>query len=204
MRTHPVDKLLVQHCCKSAAGLLQLVRFYVCTISFKCLKTSSTKIFHFNYTMSSPRPPIQCCLPFPVKFDAFWYVLVYKLRMQHWLVMGEGEGSDIVRNKLYRLTYNLKPHVSRQLLKVIVAINKESVVTCTWTVQAEMVNMHQIVICKPNFSIMRGDFTNENLRNIMQVFCKNYVRKSITFKKASFNFHFNNTIPYLSSLEFRS
>ena len=31
MRTHPVDKLLEQHCYKSAASLLQLVRFYVCT-----------------------------------------------------------------------------------------------------------------------------------------------------------------------------
>ena len=30
MRTHPVGKLLEQHCYKSAAGLLQLVRFYVC------------------------------------------------------------------------------------------------------------------------------------------------------------------------------
>ena len=29
MRTHPVDKLLEQHWYKSAAGLLQLVRFYV-------------------------------------------------------------------------------------------------------------------------------------------------------------------------------
>jgi hypothetical protein len=29
VRTHPVDKLLEQHCNKSAAGLLQLVRFYV-------------------------------------------------------------------------------------------------------------------------------------------------------------------------------
>jgi hypothetical protein len=27
----PVDKLLAQHCYKSASGLLQLVRFYVCT-----------------------------------------------------------------------------------------------------------------------------------------------------------------------------
>ena len=27
MRTHPVAKLLEQHCYKSAAGLLQLVRF---------------------------------------------------------------------------------------------------------------------------------------------------------------------------------
>ena len=29
--THRDDKLLEQHCYKSAAGLLQLVRFYVCT-----------------------------------------------------------------------------------------------------------------------------------------------------------------------------
>jgi hypothetical protein len=32
VRTHPVDKLLEQNCHKSAAGLLQLVRFYVCKI----------------------------------------------------------------------------------------------------------------------------------------------------------------------------
>jgi hypothetical protein len=32
MRTHPVDKLLKQHCCKSAAGLLQVVGFYVCVL----------------------------------------------------------------------------------------------------------------------------------------------------------------------------
>jgi hypothetical protein len=31
MWTHPVDKLLEQHCYKSAAGLLQHVHFYVCT-----------------------------------------------------------------------------------------------------------------------------------------------------------------------------
>jgi hypothetical protein len=31
VRTHPIDKLLEQHCYKSAAGLLQLVCFYVCT-----------------------------------------------------------------------------------------------------------------------------------------------------------------------------
>jgi hypothetical protein len=30
VRTHPVDKLLEQNCYKSAAGLLQLVRFYMC------------------------------------------------------------------------------------------------------------------------------------------------------------------------------
>jgi hypothetical protein len=38
VRTHPVDKLLEQHCYKSeAAGLLQLVtlvRFYVCSSMF--------------------------------------------------------------------------------------------------------------------------------------------------------------------------
>jgi hypothetical protein len=32
VRTHPVEKLLEQHCFKSAAGLLQLVRLYVCTV----------------------------------------------------------------------------------------------------------------------------------------------------------------------------
>jgi hypothetical protein len=31
VRTHPVDKLLEQHCYKSAAGLLQLARSYVYT-----------------------------------------------------------------------------------------------------------------------------------------------------------------------------
>jgi hypothetical protein len=30
VRTHPVDKLLEQHCYKSDVGLLQPVRFYVC------------------------------------------------------------------------------------------------------------------------------------------------------------------------------
>ena len=30
MRTHPVDKLLEQHCYKCAADLLQLIHFYVC------------------------------------------------------------------------------------------------------------------------------------------------------------------------------
>ena len=38
VRTHPVDKLLEQHCYKSAAGLLQLVRFYVCTTRVKTHK----------------------------------------------------------------------------------------------------------------------------------------------------------------------
>jgi hypothetical protein len=33
VRTHPVDKLLEQHCYKSAAGLLQLESFYVCIMN---------------------------------------------------------------------------------------------------------------------------------------------------------------------------
>jgi hypothetical protein len=33
VRTHPVDKLLEQHCYKPAAGLLQLVRFCVCIVN---------------------------------------------------------------------------------------------------------------------------------------------------------------------------
>ena len=33
MRTHPVDKLLEQHCYNSAAHLLQRVRFYVCNVN---------------------------------------------------------------------------------------------------------------------------------------------------------------------------
>ena len=35
MQTHLVDKLLEQHCYKSAAGLLQPVRFYVCRLGRK-------------------------------------------------------------------------------------------------------------------------------------------------------------------------
>ena len=39
VRTHPVDKMMAQTCNKSAAGLLQLVRFYACnrsiTLRFK-------------------------------------------------------------------------------------------------------------------------------------------------------------------------
>ena len=35
MRTHPVAKLLEQHCHKSAAGLLQLVRFYAASYTRK-------------------------------------------------------------------------------------------------------------------------------------------------------------------------
>jgi hypothetical protein len=35
VRTHPVDKLLEQYCYKFAAGLLQFVRFYVCSSADK-------------------------------------------------------------------------------------------------------------------------------------------------------------------------
>jgi hypothetical protein len=44
VRTHPVDKLLEQHCYKSAAGLLQLVRFYACR--------GHTEIFNLAETCS--------------------------------------------------------------------------------------------------------------------------------------------------------
>jgi hypothetical protein len=46
VRTHPVDKLLEQHCYKSAAGLLQLVRFYVCIVV--CMQSRLTDQFSFN------------------------------------------------------------------------------------------------------------------------------------------------------------
>jgi hypothetical protein len=42
VRTHPVDKLLEQHCYKSAAGLLQLVRFYVCSLNILLKQQSVT------------------------------------------------------------------------------------------------------------------------------------------------------------------
>ena len=41
MRTHPVDKLLEQHCHKSGASLLQLVRFYVCRPCSVCARLLS-------------------------------------------------------------------------------------------------------------------------------------------------------------------
>ena len=44
MRTHAVDKLLEQYCYKSAAGLLQLVRFYVTScVRTACPKMSTSK-----------------------------------------------------------------------------------------------------------------------------------------------------------------
>ena len=43
VRTHPVDKLLEQHCYKSAAGLLQRVHFYVCIPVFSCNNTESIR-----------------------------------------------------------------------------------------------------------------------------------------------------------------
>jgi hypothetical protein len=80
-------------------------------IGFKCLGTDATKTLNLN-KRRSPTPPIQCCVPFFVRFYAG--VLVFELRKQQWL------GWGIVCNKLYRSIYNLKLHVPQQLLKVIV------------------------------------------------------------------------------------
>ena len=44
MRTHPVDKLLGQHCFKSAADLLTLVRFHVCITSETSLGIHNVKL----------------------------------------------------------------------------------------------------------------------------------------------------------------
>jgi hypothetical protein len=41
------------------------------TISFKSLGTDATKPLNFNKT-SIPPPPVQCCVPFLVRFDVFW------------------------------------------------------------------------------------------------------------------------------------
>ena len=43
VRTHVVDKLLEQHCYKSAAGLLQLVRFCVCI----CIPTNASLLVEY-------------------------------------------------------------------------------------------------------------------------------------------------------------
>ena len=53
MRTHPVDKLLEQHWNKSAAGLLQLVCFYVCISS--TLTRSFTDLIWTRILACSPR-----------------------------------------------------------------------------------------------------------------------------------------------------
>jgi hypothetical protein len=42
------------------------------------------------------------------------------IRIEKTTLIGEGEGCGIMCNKLYRLIYVLKLHVSQQLLKVIV------------------------------------------------------------------------------------
>ena len=41
------------------------------TISFKSLWTDATKPLNFNKRQSPP-PPVQCCVPFLVRFDVFW------------------------------------------------------------------------------------------------------------------------------------
>jgi hypothetical protein len=93
------------------------------TISFKSLGTeqSVSKVLEqmpqnlWISTHVNPPPPVQCCVPFLVAFDVFWLE-------QHWLGWGEGEASGIVCKKLQWSTYNLKLHVSQELLKVIVYI----------------------------------------------------------------------------------
>jgi hypothetical protein len=42
------------------------------TISFKSLGTDATKPLNFNKRQSPP-PPAQCCVPFLVGFDMFWF-----------------------------------------------------------------------------------------------------------------------------------
>ena len=69
--------------------------------------------------MSIPPPPIQCCVPLFVKFDEYWYSN-RENNIDWGGGRGEGEGCGIMCNKLYRLIYVLKLHVSQQLLKVIV------------------------------------------------------------------------------------
>jgi hypothetical protein len=58
VRTYPVDKLLEQHCYKSAAGLLQRVCFYVCENARGFLNyidpvTTSHRIQNFNLSQQS-------------------------------------------------------------------------------------------------------------------------------------------------------
>ena len=72
-----------------------------------------------NVDPSPPRPPIQCCVPLFVKFDEYWYS--NRENNIDWGGGGEGARCGIVCNKLYRLIYVLKLHVSQQLLKVTVA-----------------------------------------------------------------------------------
>jgi hypothetical protein len=54
VRTHLVDKLLERYCYMSAAGLLQLVRFYVCSI------VVTTWTAHVVSWFSSTPPPHAC------------------------------------------------------------------------------------------------------------------------------------------------
>jgi hypothetical protein len=60
VRTHPVDKLLEQHCYKSAAGLLQLVRFYVCN-----RQTTHVKISHLVASLPTNRQQVVFALLVP-------------------------------------------------------------------------------------------------------------------------------------------
>jgi hypothetical protein len=49
VRTHPVYKLLEQHCYKSAAGLLQLVRFCMCSKRKHKIEQSITTVTLFYW-----------------------------------------------------------------------------------------------------------------------------------------------------------
>jgi hypothetical protein len=51
VRTHPVDKLLEQHCYKSAAGLLQLERFYVCIPTLPLFEMAESACSPFCYVL---------------------------------------------------------------------------------------------------------------------------------------------------------
>ena len=52
MRTHPVDKLLEQHCYKSAAGLIVTTcGFYVCTLWFSFASNHQTDVTSFDQVL---------------------------------------------------------------------------------------------------------------------------------------------------------
>ena len=85
------------------------------TISFKCVGTDATKPFNFN-KCRSPRPL------FNVVCHCSSSLMSTGIRIEKTTLIGEGGGGGggIMCNKLYRLIYVLKLHVSQQLLKVIV------------------------------------------------------------------------------------
>ena len=68
------------------------------TISFKSLGTDATKPLNFNKRQSPP-PPVQCCVPFLVGFDVFWFNETTLIGVGGG-VGGGGEWSGIVCKKL--------------------------------------------------------------------------------------------------------